>query len=763
MEEEDGIAVLKGGAHMNRRILAFILCLLTLLTLLPAPVSAEQASLEILSQPADCTVYGGQEAAVTVTASGDGLTYQWYYKNKGSAKYVKSGMQTDTYAIEMTKERDGRVLYCVVKDAYGNSVKSETATIRMTKPKITAQPVSCSVNMGETASVTVGVEGTGLSYQWYYKNKGSTKYVKSGMQTDTYAIEMTKERDGRVLYCVVKDAYGNSVKSETATINVNKPKITAQPADTCVKIGETASVTVSATGEGLTYQWYYKNKGSSKYVKSGMRTDTYAIAMTKERDGRILYCVIKDKNGYTVQSKTATISAEKPKIVTQPASAYAEAGEAISTTVVASGEGLTYQWYYKDRGSSKYVKSSKQTDTYATVMNAGINGRTVYCVVTDKYGFRVTSATATLKIPQYATITKQPKNTKIAIGTTGSCSLGATGDGLTYQWYLADAGSDVFRKSSITKATYPMTMSVEQSGRKVYCVVSDIHGTSVQSNTVTLVALGSFNLSQYSLKTGDSKDMSQELAFTTQDTLVWKSSNPDAVSVTEEGVITRHAKGTVTLTVTGTNTGITASCKIKVPGRKQVALTFDDGPSRHTARFLDYLETTDAKVTFFMVGNRMNSYKNTVKRMAQQGHELGYHSWDHYNQTKRSSSQITSEYKKANDILKKLTGKSFTVWRTPGGAFNKRVLQAVPLPHIFWTSSTADWQTRNEEKVYQSILKLAKDGSIILLHDLHGTTVDGAIRAMKKLEKEGYEFVTVTELLSRDGTPPSPSVSYHKG
>ena len=674
MEEEDGIAVLKGGAHMNRRILAFILCLLTLLTLLPAPVSAEQASLEILSQPADCAAHLGESVSSAVTAAGEGLKYQWYFCNAGSSKFQKSGIKTDTYTTVMTKERDGRKIYCVITDQNGASVRSETAVLQILKPEISAQP---------------------------------------------------EDRSGY--------------------------------------IGETVSTSVAATGNELSYQWYFCDKGSSKFKKSGTKTDTYATELTKARDGRKIYCVITDKFGYSVKTRTVVLSIIKPKITTQPESCYAQAGEAVSIKVEATGQGLQYQWYFRDKGSSAFKKSGIKTDTYTTTMTTARSGRQIYCVVTDQNGYSVKSATATIKIPEYAKITKQPKDTKISIDTTGTCALSATGDGITYQWYFSDDHGATFNQSKITKAAYSMAMTAEKSGRLIYCIVTDLHGTSVQSDTVKLLGLGSFNLSQYSLKTGDSKDMSQELAFTTQDTLVWKSSNPDAVSVTEEGVITRHAKGTVTLTVTGVNTGITASCKIKVPGRKQVALTFDDGPSRHTARFLDYLETTDAKVTFFMVGNRMNSYKNTVKRMAQQGHELGYHSWDHYNQTKRSSSQIASEYKKANDILKKLTGKSFTVWRTPGGAFNKRVLQAVPLPHIFWTSSTADWQTRNEEKVYQSILKLAKDGSIILLHDLHGTTVDGAIRAMKKLEKEGYEFVTVTELLSRDGTPPSPSVSYHKG
>ena len=837
---------------MKKRVLALFLCLISLLTAFPVSARAEAAPLQILQQPESRSVNMGDSVSTTVVAAGDGLTYQWYYRNAGSSKFTKSSTTSDTYTTTMTKERDGRKVYCVIKDAAGNSVTSDTVTLSAIKPKITQQPESCSVKMGDTASATVVATGNGLSYQWYYRNANSSKFKKSTTTTPTYATTMTKERDGRKIYCVIKDAAGNSVTSDTVTLSAIKPKITQQPescsvtagdpvsvtvvatgdgltyqwyyrnagssqfqksstttdtytttmtkardgrkvyclvtdaygasvkSDTVtlsaikpqitqqpegcsVKVGETASATVVASGNGLTYQWYYRNAGSSKFTKSSITSDTYTTTMTKARDGRKVYCIVTDQAGFTVKSTTVTLNAIKPQITQQPESRYVHEGEEVFLTVAATGDGLTYQWYYRNAGSSKFSKSSITTNTYATTMTKARDGRKVYCVVTDQHGFSVTSNTATLNIPEYAQITKQPKDTKIALGTTGSCSLSAKGDGLTYQWYFSDDDGQSFQLSDITKSAYSITMDAEKSGQLIYCVVSDLHGTSVQSNTVKLVAQGSFKVVTYEVELNATKDMAAELNFTTDDTLIWESSDDSVVSVTETGVITRHAKGTVTLTVTGEKTGITANCKIKAPGGKQVALTFDDGPSTHTARLLDYLETTDAKVTFFMVGNRMNSYKNTVKRMAAQGHELGYHSWDHYDQTARSSSQITSEYQKANGILKNLTGQRFTVWRTPGGSFNSRVLNAVPLPHIFWTSSTEDWRTRDAEKVYNAILKQAKDGSIILLHDLHGTTVDGAIRAMKKLEKEGYEFVTVTELLSRDGTPPVASKNYSRG
>ena len=159
----------------------------------------------------------------------------------------------------------------------------------------------------------------------------------------------------------------------------------------------------------------------------------------------------------------------------------------------------------------------------------------------------------------------------------------------------------------------------------------------------------------------------------------------------------------------------------------------------------------------------MNSFKKTVKRIAEQGHELGYHSYSHSTQTNLSNAQIQKEYATSSRILKDLTGEKFTLWRTPGGGYNSRVLGNVPLPHILWSVDTLDWKYRNSTTVYNAIINNASDGAIILLHDLHGTTVDGAIRAIDWLLANGYELVTVTELLSRDGTPPKNGVTYYNG
>lgn len=242
--------------------------------------------------------------------------------------------------------------------------------------------------------------------------------------------------------------------------------------------------------------------------------------------------------------------------------------------------------------------------------------------------------------------------------------------------------------------------------------------------------------------------------------LIWTSSDPNIATVSSDGTVTGVNYGTCTITATGKYSGLSDSCDVKICDVIQVALTFDDGPSDKTVKLLNFLKENDIRVTFFLVGNRMDFYSATVQREAAEGHEIGYHSYAHKMQPSLSSAQITSDFQKSDNILYELTGKHFTLWRTPGGDYNDRVTSCVPLPHIMWNEDTLDWKNRNAYTVYNYIITRANDGDIFLMHDLHGTTVDGAIMAMEQMIKGDYEFLTVTELLSRKGTPPENGKTY---
>ncbi len=264
---------------------------------------------KITTQPKNVSVQSGKVARVTVNATGDGLTYQWYFKNKGDSKFsLTNSYKSNTYSLEMNGTRAGRQVYCVITDKYGNEVKTNTVTLGMAV-KITKQPTTVSVQSGKQAKVTVTASGEGKTYKWYYKDKGANKFTLTNtFKGDSYYIEMNGTRAGRQVYCVITDKYGHSVKTNTVTLGM-AVKITKQPTSVTVANGSTAKVTVSASGEGKTYKWYFKDKGLSKfYLTTSFKGATYSVTMTNARAGRQVYCVITDKYGNSVKTNTVTLN-----------------------------------------------------------------------------------------------------------------------------------------------------------------------------------------------------------------------------------------------------------------------------------------------------------------------------------------------------------------------------------------------------------------------------------------------------------------------
>ena len=269
--------------------------------------AAKRLYLAIARQPKNASAAMGKTVKVTVKAAGDGLTYRWYYKDKGASKFTLTTAFTgNTYSVKMTAARSGRQLYCVITNKYGNTLTTQTVTIRA-KATITKQPKSVAVAKDATAKVTVQATGEGLTYKWYFKNKGANKFSLTKSFTGTsYSIKMDASRSGRQVYCVITDKYGNTVTTKTVTLSV-KATITAQPKSVTVSGGKTAKITVGAAGEGLTYKWYYKNKGATKFSLSSVKTSAYSTKMSTAVNGRQVYCVVKDKFGNTVKTNTVTL------------------------------------------------------------------------------------------------------------------------------------------------------------------------------------------------------------------------------------------------------------------------------------------------------------------------------------------------------------------------------------------------------------------------------------------------------------------------
>ena len=356
---------------------------------------------EITAQPQDVAAAVGAAARTTVTATGEGLTYAWWYKDTGMSAFKKSSITAARYSMTMTEARNGRQVYCVVTDQHGNTETTRTATLSIPGPEITAQPQDVAAAVGAAARTTVTATGEGLTYAWWYKDTGMSAFKKSSITAARYSMTMTEARNGRQVYCVVTDQYGGSVTSDTVTLSIPGPEITVQPQDVAVAVGAAARTAVTAAGEGLTYAWWYKDTGMSAFKKSSITTARYSMTMTEARSGRQVYCVVTDQYGGTVTSDTATLTmtmtSSGPTITAQPQSAAA-AGTAVTVKVAASGDGLTYAWWYKDTGMTAFRKGSVTTATYSVEMNETRNGRQLYCIVTDKNGSSVTSDTVTISM-----------------------------------------------------------------------------------------------------------------------------------------------------------------------------------------------------------------------------------------------------------------------------------------------------------------------------------------------------------------------------
>lgn len=182
------------------------------------------------------------------------------------------------------------------------------------------------------------------------------------------------------------------------------------------------------------------------------------------------------------------------------------------------------------------------------------------------------------------------------------------------------------------------------------------------------------------------------------------------------------------------------------PTQKMIALTFDDGPGPYTSEIVSCLKRYNSKATFFVVGNRVNTEKSALKEAYDIGCEIGNHSFDHSDLSRLSEEEIREQMEKTDERVKKIIGQETTVMRTPYGSTGKTVKDNVGKPIILWSVDTLDWKTRNTQKTIDSVLSNAKDGSVVLMHDIHEPTKRAAVSLIPKLRDRGYQLVTVSEL-----------------
>lgn len=199
--------------------------------------------------------------------------------------------------------------------------------------------------------------------------------------------------------------------------------------------------------------------------------------------------------------------------------------------------------------------------------------------------------------------------------------------------------------------------------------------------------------------------------------------------------------------------------------RKLVALTFDDGPdNKYTTRILDILKEQDVKATFFLVGTQVAKYPATAKRIVDEGHAIGNHTWSHSDLTKLSVKAMDLQIERTQQAIIEATGITPGLMRAPYGALSDDVLDAVHaegLTHIYWTVDTKDWAGSSVANIRKNVHDHTHKGGIILMHSFGGkkNALDNTVKALpliiKDLQDRGYELVTVNELIDSGQAHPS--------
>jgi peptidoglycan/xylan/chitin deacetylase (PgdA/CDA1 family) len=201
--------------------------------------------------------------------------------------------------------------------------------------------------------------------------------------------------------------------------------------------------------------------------------------------------------------------------------------------------------------------------------------------------------------------------------------------------------------------------------------------------------------------------------------------------------------------------------EVVVEGQPLVALTFDDGPRQDTTgQLLEGLALRETPATFFLVGERIAGQEELVRAMAEGGHQIGIHTYDHVRIAGLSRSDFEEQMERPQTLLNEILGQGDYWFRPPYGIVDSAVIQWADGPLILWSVDPEDWKDRDADRIVNAVLERVQDGDIILMHDIYDSSVDAALRIVDALLEQGYCFVTVEQLMAQRQVEPERGVLY---
>lgn len=616
-------------------------------------------------------------------------------------------------------------------------------------------------------NVTVSNSYSGVTVKWeavkdaqtyrvYRKTPGgSWSVLKTGITALSYT-DTTAKSGSTYLYAVraYNSSGGSAYSSSSEIIFLSQPE--------AVVTNKIKGIQVSwdKISGAKSYHVYRKTSGGD-WKQLGTVTDTDYLDTTA-KSGTTYYYMVRARNGSTLSSNKNRVSILR---LSCPAATVSNAAKGVRVKWSAVNGAETYRVYRKTADGEWKVLASdvvslKYTDTTA---KSGVT----YSYAVRAYGAGYRSGyTATEEI-QYLS---RPVITASTVSSSRIKLRWNVVDGATkYIVYVKSSGTDWKELYSGKNTSY--TASGLTLGKTYTFSVRAISGSGKSVKSAEADAKATFGAPSYSVKleSGTGIKISWKAVSGAGSYRVYRRTNEGSWKLLKTTTSTSYvdtsghsgttyeyavrafertrARGVYGLLATGESI---VYSRID-PDKPMIALTFDDGPSAYTSDILDQLEKYGAHATFFVVGNRVSTFSNTIKRAYNLGCEIGNHSWSHPALSSISVSAMKKELSKTDNAIKSVIGIAPELLRPPYGAVDSDVRNNAGKPLIHWSIDTRDWETRNSSRTISSVLNNVRDGSIILMHDIYAATRDAAVSLIPTLIEKGYQLVTVSELAAYRG------------
>lgn len=481
----------------------------------------------ITTQPTDKTVCATNNTSFTIVATGTG--FQWQESTNGGGTWnnitnggIYSGATTTTLTLTgVTAGMNNYRYRCVVTGTCAPTSVNSNAAILTVNPatSITSQPASSIICAGTSTSFTVAATGASLTYQWQESTNGGGTWnnitnggIYSGATLVTLNLTgVTAGMNNNQYRCVIGSAC-TPLNSSAAILTVNTaPAVTAQPANSSICAGNSATFSVTATGTGLTYQWQESTNGGGSWNNlangapySGVATASLTINPATVGMNNYQYrCVVSGTCASPATSNAGTLTVGTALSITlQPLASIICAGSNTTFTIATTGTVISYQWQESTNGGTTWnnitnggIYSGTATTTLTlTGVLAAMNNNQYRCVVTGSCP-AINSTPALLTVNTAPAVTAQPANSTICATQNSSFTVTATGTAITYQWQVSTTGcggpwtnvANVAPYSGVNTSTLTITGApASMNGYAYQCVISGTCAPSVTTSCGTL-------------------------------------------------------------------------------------------------------------------------------------------------------------------------------------------------------------------------------------------------------------------------------------